>query len=188
MHKTTEYHYAERVDSLYIPGLVTGADYSTESNRIFLSAHNAENAFVVEVTNFEDNYFSLGELESYFLNIESSHSIQIEGISIINSSSCFISSENSFTGISALYKLIVPPISDIHITYNPTIVFPNPSHGSISIIDNHEYVYSIYNLLGTRVFEGASLEVENKLFLPGVYHVVIESQIDQSAATFIIVR
>ncbi len=91
-----------RVDVVNTKGLVTGATYSAGNNTILICGYIFSFPFLIEISNFTSNEFSVGLINRYFLPRDGS--TQIEGITAGNAGRYFFSSEANKKGESTLYS------------------------------------------------------------------------------------
>jgi len=95
----------EKIDTIDSRGLITGAVYDKENNRVLLTGSGIPTPFILELKGFSNGKFSNGKITKRKLEPQIGSSIQIEGITMsANKNSFYISAEKSITGTSALYE------------------------------------------------------------------------------------
>lgn len=100
---------ARKITTIDVEGLITAADYDSERNSIILIGYDLDSPFLIEMKNIVGNQFSESLIKRYELNIPRGYSSQIEGVSFFNEY-IYISSEDSYDGISGIYKLKISEI------------------------------------------------------------------------------
>ena len=100
---------ARKITTIDVEGLITAADYDSERNSIILIGYDLDSPFLIEMKNIDGNQFSESLMKRYKLNIPRGYSSQIEGVTFYNEY-IYISSEESFNGVSGVYKLKISEI------------------------------------------------------------------------------
>lgn len=85
-----------------VNGLITGADFDENKDRIVLTGYNQFNAFVVLLSDFTNNPLD-GKIQKIDLDISGSK--QVEGVSYNPDGSYFLSAEESLGLPAVLYKM-----------------------------------------------------------------------------------
>lgn len=88
-----------------VKGLITGADFDENKNRIILTGYSNFQPFVVILSNFSKENPLDGKIERKSLKVNGSS--QIEGISINPDGSYYLSAEKSLGYPAILYKMIL---------------------------------------------------------------------------------
>ena len=97
---------AERVGSIDVRGLVTGGQYNTAKNEIFLCGYSLESPFVITISGIKQVPFSSGAVKKYPVMPEKGYSLQIEGITMDARDVVYLTAEKSRTGYPVLYRLV----------------------------------------------------------------------------------
>lgn len=125
-------YLVQKLDSLDIGGLITGADYIEETDQVILCGYNLINAFVVKLENIDENHFSEGSLIKS--NISVTGSVQVEGISIESDSTFFLTSESSIFGNPRMTRVICQnTVGVIDFSDQFAHVYPNPVDNDLVI-------------------------------------------------------
>jgi hypothetical protein len=96
-------HELTRIDTYNINGLITGADYNSNTRSVFLTGYSDFKPFVVQLSDFSQNNPLDGKVEKKNLSV--SGSIQIEGIAANPDGSYYISAEELRGLPAVLYKM-----------------------------------------------------------------------------------
>lgn len=103
---STSTYESQRIDSFVANGLVTGADYNSQTHDVTLCAYNLSGgilnsfAFTIKINNFVNNHFSGGDIESREFSFPFLESPQVEGICFVDGTHLLFSAEkvtNIFT-------------------------------------------------------------------------------------------
>jgi hypothetical protein len=162
-----------KIDSFNAQALVTGAYYNAEYHTLVLTAYNFFAAYIIEISQFTSNQFSKGNIEKY--SIQPQGSIQIESIAGLKSNHYYLTSEESTSGSSKLYRLKAKNLAlatDLIQTLTPEI-YPNPAKKQVNIqiekLDRIE-IYDIHGKLQKTVKE-KKIDIAN--FETGIYFLAI---------------
>ena len=97
----------DKIDTIKTDGLITGADFDVENNRILLTGNGVPTPFVIEISDFKNDQFSNGKIIKHQLEPKLGGSIQIEAITKKETGKFYLSSEQSITGASSLYEFAI---------------------------------------------------------------------------------
>ena len=120
-------------DNINTQGLVTGATYIPESGTILLSGYTLGSPFAFRISDFTNSAFSEGTLQPISFQVPTGYSYQIEGVTAINSTLIYFTSEAGFAGVSGLFKMHMGPNSIVELNEAASIIYPNPAMGSVTI-------------------------------------------------------
>ena len=148
--KTPGNYQLEKHDSINTMGLVTGASVSQDGSSIVLCGYAGITPFITELNQISDSDFSGSNISRYTIVQPTGYSVQIEGITVINESQFYLSSEKFLTGtLSGLYKLTFDDFLNINSKEEPEIkVFPNPTCNYFTIQSNKSERMEVVNELG----------------------------------------
>lgn len=194
--KTSGTYVIEKVDSLNVEGLITGATYNEDSNTILLSGYTFTYPFIVDLKDFTSTDFSNGTIDRYQLSIPSGSSIQIEGIALLQNNQYYITSEINSSDNASLYRFEATNQSTANINNTniiKTSIYPNPTLGNIHISrsSNSEIEIKIQTSTGKEVYTVLTTKNEINLNLKelneGVYFIRIEDGKNQMMTKRIVV-
>ena len=90
--------------SVFVNGLITGADYNAKEQLLLLVGYNYEGEqFLYTVPNFKPDVMALDSLVQHRLDLEKA---QIEAVKIIDAHSAWLTTEQEGTGSPLLFKVI----------------------------------------------------------------------------------
>lgn len=119
-------YIAEKTDSFDSRGLVTGATFSSVSNRIVLIGYAGITPFLIELSNFSDGKFSNGQITRRNLGVPAGFSIQIEAVAFDGEDRLLFSSEDNFSGSAGLMYLALSTLGSDELDRIQTLIYPNP--------------------------------------------------------------
>lgn len=141
------------LDSIFVQGLITGADYNPITNRLILCGYT-QFPFIVEMNNPLGGAFGQNTFSRYNLSVPSL--IQLEAISAYGDNQYYLTAE-SFQGVAVrLYRLTgTNGLAEIdELQKSDFTVFPNPSNGLFHLrLSNgiNDADVQIYSLAGQRI-------------------------------------
>jgi Secretion system C-terminal sorting domain len=140
-------------DSIFVQGLITGADYHGPSDRLILSGYT-QFPFVVEMNNPLGGDLSQNTFVRY--NLPNTTLIQLESIVTISDNNYYLTAETFMTTAVRLYRLSGKNgISGLeNRAENPLNIYPNPTKGlfTIDLGDfNEEVSVKIFQLSGEEI-------------------------------------
>lgn len=141
-----------------VDGLITGADFVADTNKIILIGYYYSDNFIVELNQFNfDDYTSTPQ--KYNIDIPYGTSTQTEGITYVGDNTYYITSERYQGKTQALSKLNSPFLSTQTETPEKDIkVFPNPSNHTLHIQHPDFQKVEIYDLQGRLIKESSHTE------------------------------
>lgn len=101
-------HEVEKVDTLDVQGLVTGATYNVALDKVILSGNSLPSPFILELNDFSSGVFSDEKVQRHKIQPPAGYSVQIEGITFVDGSSVYLSAEKNVLGKAALYTFAIP--------------------------------------------------------------------------------
>lgn len=142
-----------------IDGLITGADFVADTDKIILIGYYYSDNFIVELNNFNfDDYTSTPQ--RYSIDIPYGTSTQTEGITYVGNNTYYITSEKYQGKPQALSQLNSPFLSTQTETPEKDIkIFPNPSNNTLHIQHPDFERVEIYDVQGRLIKK--SLHKEN---------------------------
>lgn len=143
-------YQAALLDSIYLPGTITGADISPDQTKLILISYGSVYLF----DSIQQNNFFGGNLTT--INIPVS---QTEGITFFTDTSLFITDEKYITIGGNLYKLDVSAalaINEPSVYENTPLIYPVPSNGPFFFVWRDKKIkdldINIYNQYGQNIF------------------------------------
>jgi hypothetical protein len=173
--KTPGTYQVERIDSIDTQGLVTGAENVSMNNSVILCGYAGLDPFVFEIKSIAGNQFSIGISTRNTLILPSGYSPQIEGITKINETQFYVSSEEFINGAPpGLFKLTMNSNVGINEVSQPVLnIYPIPASKGINIELAAKESLVILNVLGEAVGSYKLAEGMNYVGLnqiePGMY-------------------
>lgn len=148
--KTPGNYSLQRIDSIDVQGLITGAHFNPASNTIMLSAYAFTYPFVVEIGNMTSTQFSTASIHRTQIQLPSGYSYQLEGIAPISANNYYISTEESFSGSSGLFRLKMSAANTVSYWAPNTSysIFPNPAAHEIYLHSSNMTMAELYALNG----------------------------------------
>lgn len=132
--KTPGNYSIAKIDSINSEGLVTGATFNSISNSIVLSGYAFNDPFVLQISGFTSAQFSAANVNRTSIQLPASYSYQLEGIAPIGANNYYISTEESFSGTSGLFRLELNSSSAlVTVDQSINLVYPNPTSDALSI-------------------------------------------------------
>lgn len=141
------------LDSIFVQGLITGADYHIPTDRLILCGYT-QYPFVVEMNNPLGGSFGQNNFVRYNLSVPSL--IQLEAIVAFGDNQYYLTAE-SFQGVNVrLYRLNgTNGLAELHdLDIEKLAIFPNPSNGNFQIKipnSNEEINLNIFTASGELV-------------------------------------
>ncbi len=128
-------HAANKIGNLNAQCLVTGAALNEQNQTLMLCGYQFPGVFVLELPLYALSAADFSDFNRYEISVPSGTSIQIEGITSRNSTSYFLSSEESFFGSSSLLSfatsaLNLPEEENESRFLN---VYPNPANDKLNV-------------------------------------------------------
>ncbi len=162
----------QKIASLDVEGLITGATYNSSKNNITLTGYNTSGAaFLVELINFNSSDFSYESLHRNMVAIPNTNSPQIEAIICKDDDSYYITSEAFQDTPATLFEFNT---NTLHLSLNSmrratSTIFPNPTSDSVKI-ENADYVKSrVFDIKGVYIKETSTPEISFNNLPQGVY-------------------
>lgn len=150
--KTPGTYSLPKIDSINAEGLITGACFNAASNSIMLSGYAFTYPFVIEISGFTNSQFSAATVERTQIQLPSGYSYQLEGITPISSNNYYISTEESFSGASGLFRLEINNTNAInHLNNRAVFIYPNPTSDILNVDGKLGTNIELYTLGGKRV-------------------------------------
>jgi hypothetical protein len=170
-------YLANRIDSINTEGMVTDATYSDTDGRIVLVGYtNSFQPFVFEIDSIGDLLFSQSELTRTNISFPSGYSIQAEGISNFSGENYLLSTEESITGNSGLFKLSLSEPNSINEKLDVDIsIYPNPASDIINVKSDIPLLFALLNLDGKIIKQSTSNQINLKGLAAGTYLVSVQN-------------
>ncbi len=130
--KTPGTYAAPKIDSIFVQGLITGADYHPPSNRLILCGYT-QYPFVVEMNNPLGGSFHQNSFVRY--NLPNTALIQLEAVAAFSDNNYYLTAE-TFQGISVRLYRLTGTKGVASLTENQNVkplLFPNPTNGTFSL-------------------------------------------------------
>ncbi|SDB45007.1 Por secretion system C-terminal sorting domain-containing protein [Flavobacteriaceae bacterium MAR_2010_188] len=143
----------EKIDQLNVNGLISGGVYNSITDEIVLTGYSEENAFIVKLSNIENENFSESTIERTDLLIPSGISYQVEGITYTSAYDYILSSESGIFGNGALMDLNLDntlKLTSLQIRYKDSI-YPNPAKDYVNLSFTDFDEAEIFNAEGKKV-------------------------------------
>lgn len=165
-----------KIDSINSQGLVTGATYNPLSNSIMLSGYAYPDPFIIEISNVIDNQFSNGIMNRQLLQMPIDYSYQIEAIAFINESQYYVTSEESFSGSSGLFKLDYQNTVNVENREEKSaLIFPNPASNMIYVYCKNVSIVEFYDMQGCLQKSSTLSQIPISDLSQGVYLIIIKN-------------
>lgn len=169
LSKDTGTIIAKKVMEYNVEGLITGADYNTNNNKIMLCGYALfGEPFIVELKDFSSNQFFNGTVSK--VSLKAKQSQQVESICNTKDNKYFLSSEKFITLKAVLHSLETPLIRDNETIKRKNIkVFPNPTNNTICVnvvvkeMSLYDFNSKILRTSGTNCIELKNLN--NKMYI-----------------------
>ena len=164
-----------KTDSINSQGWITGAVCDSAQQQILLIGYTFNTAFYIRI-NVWTSTFSTGSLTRAI--IQPNSSIQIEGVTQIDSVHYFISSEKFQSTLSELhifdYRL---PIS-VHAidSRKPIEIYPNPAVDYIYIKSTEDLIVDIYSSIGRLLLHSDKKKIDIQELPSGSYFVRLHNK------------
>ena len=130
--------------------------------------------FIIELNQFTSNQFSNGTIKRYSIQLQGSS--QLESIALLNHNQYYLTTEESTSGNSTLYRLNIPnnlvPIETIKKTANA--LYPNPASDFLNTQNNNFSDVEFYDMHGVlqKTSNKAQIDISN---LPkGLYFIILK--------------
>ncbi len=180
--KTPGNYSIPRIDSINTNGFVTGASFNASSNSIILSGYAFTYPFIVEISNFTNSQFSSFTVNRTQIQFPASYSYQLEGITPINATNFYISTEESFSGASGLFRLKLDPtnaIDDIN-GQSGYSIYPIPTSHYLNIDSEEEILIDLYTLSGKLIRSTSNHQIDVSNISKGTYLVVLKDKLNRT--------
>jgi len=175
--KTPGNYALPRIDSINVEGLVTGGSFNASSNSIMLSCYTFTYPFIVEISNLTSSNFSSASIDRTQISLTSGYSYQLEGIAPITDNNFYISTEESFSGASGLFRLNIDATNSLNDLKGKVYsVYPNPAKGIIKITAPKETTKEIYSINGELVLATKQSTIDLSNVPTAVYILHIRNQ------------
>ncbi len=181
--KTPGNHIATKVDSLEFNGMVTDMAMVGDKELAVIGYDLSGTPFLAEVS-YDISTQSKIEFNvetQYELFVPQSYSVQIEGICFTDESKYYVSSEDNFFGVGALYQfeiVIDPTVGIEEKQYSAFEVYPNPASDILHVKNVTGDRIIIFDNTGKAVVdmsvENASYVFNVRDWLRGVYIIALE--------------
>jgi len=160
-------------DSLEIQGLITGADYDPDLDRLSFCGYTFTEAFFIDILNPAFPELSQSMLDKTQLPF--SGAFQVESICHEDSSRLYLATEGNANIPAYLYSFFIDKASSIQTFNSPDFrVFPNPAQNVISIETEESISSSLYSMQGTLLLETKGKRLHLNSLTPGYYFLKIE--------------
>lgn len=177
--KTAGTFEAKLIDSYYVQGLITGADYDKKTGKIMLCGYSKfGSSFLFEIKDFDFPFVFKGN--NTRKNISPKGSVQTEGICATGNNKYFLSSEKFMSKASVLHSFedtvtFINSIEDTIIIinsmeehYDIEKIYPNPSQKNITIEGNYDY-FEIFSLQGKKLMTTTNDSINIENLAAGIY-------------------
>lgn len=174
--KTPGNYSLPRIDSIDVGGFVTGADFNTFSNSIILSCYTFTYPVVVEISNFTNSQFSSATVVRTQIQLTSGYSYQLEGVTPISANNYYISTEESFSGLSGLFRLKLntsnstDELSDVDYS-----IYPNPCSEYLNIDSEIDVQIELVDALGRVILTSNEKKINVSEIQSGKYNLIIKN-------------
>ena len=175
--KTPGNYSLPRIDSINTDGFVTGASFNTSSNSIILSGYAFTYPFVVEISDFTTSQFSSATVVRTQIQFPSGYSYQLEGVSPIDATNFYISTEESFSGASGLFRLelnATNAVNDLNVT--EFSIYPVPSSQYLNIDCADGIQIEMYSLSGKLISATFDHQIDVSGFTSGGYLILFKGE------------
>lgn len=182
--KTPGNYSIPRIDSIDVNGYVTGANFNASSNSIILSGYTFIYPFVVEISNFTNSHFSTSTIERTQIQFPSGYSYQLEGITPINGANFYVSTEESSTGSSGLFRLKLDPTNSISdMGESSYSIYPIPASDFLNIDTDEGIRIEIYTLSGKKILSTSNPQIDVSTIPQGTYFAVLKDEFNRTIST-----
>lgn len=175
--KTPGNYSLPKIDSINAEGLITGASFNASSNSIMLSGYAFTYPFVIEISGFTNSQFSSATVDRTQIQLPSGYSYQLEGITPISANNYYISTEESFSGASGLFRLEMDNTSALpHLNDTKYSIYPNPASDKITITCQEGIEIELYSLDGRRLLSTLAHEIDVSNLSKSTYVVILRTE------------
>ncbi len=171
--KTPGNYKVQKIGNIDVQGLVTGADYNPLSNTILLTGYRPQSNFIIEISDFNFDDFSISNIRGYKITPPQNTSTQIESISHIDKYKYYLTSEEYKNKSPALIELIPKSVGTNDNLDDEVSVYPNPASDKVQIVCNDFSFVEIYDLKGVLLDKTTTKNVYIGDWDNGVYLFVI---------------
>lgn len=165
-----------KMDSLDSQGLITGADYLSNSQEIALTGYSISNAFLIRLSQWSGTHFSQAMLNSYPLPFTGS--FQLEAIVQLPGDRYILSTESRGQDPAVLYSLTFEEAMSLTTDLHSSIqVYPNPATESINIrsqIPIHSI--ALWNEMGQELLRTGEQTFSVREVASGTYWLIIHTR------------
>jgi hypothetical protein len=149
-------------------GLISGATYNSLDDSIMLCGYGGEGAFLIQLKDFSSGLFSNGTMIKTLVSIPENYSIQIEGITQVNTVDYYISSEGNSTVAAGLHSFNAEALNVDVFDDRSILFYPNPAEDSITI-NSDEVETEIYTITGQLIKTDAKKHIDISGLDNGIY-------------------
>lgn len=174
----------QKTDSINAQGFITGANFNVSSNSIILSGYTFTYPFVIEISGIANSQFSSSTVNRSQIQFPASYSYQMEGITQISTSNFYVSTEESISGSSGLFRLFIDASNTINdLDEMPYSVYPIPASHYLNIDCTEEVHSEIYTLSGKLIHSTSDHQIDVSNIAPGTYLLVLKNESERTIAT-----
>ena len=179
--KTPGNYSLPRIDSINVEGFITGASFNATSNSIILSGYVFTYPFIVEISDFTNSQFSSATIERTQVQLPAGYSYQLEGIAPIGTNNYYISTEESITGSSGLFRLKMNASNEIASLDKGSIsVYPNPVTDILHIDNSRVESVELFSATGELIKAKSSTQIDISTFPTGVYLLIAKDALGET--------
>lgn len=172
--KTPGDYDLNKLDSIAIPGVITGGCYNASSNEIVLTGYNKDSVFLTQIKNFTKTNFSKGVVQNFLLDLPETASHQVEGISALDAHHYYITTEGMETGSEMLYKLNLGLfVWNEQFNWHSSIFFDKFSEKIISESHSLNTSLWLYNISGQKCKYSSNGQMDIQDLQNGIYLAVL---------------
>lgn len=178
--KTPGNYSIAKIDSINSEGLVTGATFNSISNTVVLSGYAFNDPFVLQISDFTSSQFSAANVNRTSIQLPASYSYQLEGIAPIGANNYYISTEESFSGTSGLFRLELNSSNALVIAdQSINLVYPNPTSDALSIDFSAVEMIEMYASNGQFMTSTKGTKMNVSHLPSGVYLLIAKNKIGE---------
>lgn len=165
---------AKFITSFNVEGLITGADYNINNQKIMLCGYTKlAKSFLFEMKDFTFPFSFNGT--NFRREITPKGSVQIEGICIAETNKYFLSSEKFLIKPSVLHSFLdsveidsIEEVSILNEIILPSRIYPNPANYFLNIEGEFDY-FEIYSNIGENLIQSKKSMINIKNLSKGTY-------------------
>lgn len=177
--KTAGSYTLSVVDSIYTPGLITGADINPKTNTLMLCGYIGITPYVTEIPNLQFP-FSSGQQDHTLAPASFQYSRQTEAVCATNGTDFFMTAESFLGKSAALFR--VSKSGGINLPENsiqPIEVFPNPGKDHIQLKGEGWKNVSLYDSKGKLILTTSQQLVDISNLNSGSYLLIFLNEKSQ---------